>query len=76
MEPKVAEFCVDCFATEPAFSPDGKYLYFSSSKGEQDIKQYCIWPLAKVGNEWSQPEKVIDIKDQDIIADFQDIRIK
>lgn len=61
--PKVAEFCTDCFATEPAFSPDGKYLYFSSSKGEQDIKQYCIWRTAKVGNEWSRPEKVIDIKD-------------
>lgn len=74
--PEVAEFCIDCFATEPAFSTDRKYLYFSSSKGEQEITQYCILRTAKSGDVWGPPEKVIDIKYQEIIADFPDIRIK
>ncbi len=65
-EPKVAEFSIDCFSTEPAFSPDGKYLYYSSSKGMQDIKQYCIWRVEKNGNEWGAPKKVIDIADPKI----------
>jgi hypothetical protein len=60
-EPNVAKFSADCYCTEPAFSPDGKYLYYSSSKGMQDINQYCIWRVEKVGNEWSAPKKVIDI---------------
>ncbi len=65
-EPKVAGFSMDCYATEPAFSPDGKYLYYSSSKGEQDIKQYCIWRVEKIGNNWGNPKKVIDIVDPKI----------
>lgn len=65
-EPQVADFNVDCFACEPAFSPDGKYLFFSSSKGMQDIKQYCIWRVEKIGNEWGEPKKVIDIEDPKI----------
>jgi|AGTN01.1.fsa_nt_gi WD40-like Beta Propeller Repeat. len=59
-KPKVANFSTDCYSTEPAFSPDGKYLYYSSSKGMKDIKQYCIWRVEKAGNEWGEPEKVID----------------
>lgn len=66
-KPKVAEFCVDCYATEPAFSPDGRYLYYSSSKGRPDIKQYCIWRVEKVGNKWGKPKKVIDIVDPNIL---------
>ena len=31
-EPQVASFSEDCYTVEPAFSPDGKYVYFSSSK--------------------------------------------
>jgi Tol biopolymer transport system component len=65
-EPRVAEFSNDCFSTEPAFSPDGKYLYYSSSKGMQDIKQYCIWRVEKIGNKWGEPQKVIDIPDPKI----------
>lgn len=65
-EPKVAEFSIDCYSTEPAFSPDGKYLYYSSSKGMQDIKQYCIWRVEKIDNKWSEPKKVIDIVDPKI----------
>jgi len=65
-EPRVADFNVDCFACEPAFSPDGKYLFFSSSKGEADIKQYCIWRMERVGTEWDQPQKIINIPDPNI----------
>lgn len=62
-EPKVAGFSADCYSTEPAFSPDGKYLYYSSSKGMQNIKQYSIWRVEKIGNEWGNAKKVIDIAD-------------
>lgn len=65
-EPKVAEFSTDCYSTEPAFSPDGKYLYYSSSKGMQNIKQYCIWRVEKDGDKWGEPKKVIDIIDPKI----------
>ncbi|MDD2305235.1 MAG: hypothetical protein PHP53_11110 [Prolixibacteraceae bacterium] len=65
-EPQVADFCMDCFACEPAFSPDGKYLFFSSSKGETDIKQYCIWRMERVGAQWGHPQKIINITDPNI----------
>ena len=67
--PQLATFCMDCFATEPAFSPDGKYLYFSSSKGMEDIRQYCIWRVEKEGDKWVNPKKVIDI-DEPYIWEF------
>lgn len=60
-EPEVASFLADCYASEPAFSPDGKYLYFSSSKGEKDIKEYSIWRAERSGNGWGNTRKVIDI---------------
>jgi len=60
-EPQVADFSADCFATEPAFSPDGKYLFFSSSKGEADIRKYSIWRLERIGTGWGHLQKIIDI---------------
>ena len=66
-EPEIASFSTDCYAVEPAFSPDGKYLYFSSSRGEKDIKQYCIWRMERVENHWEKAKKVIDIEDPDIL---------
>jgi len=65
-EPQVADFNMDCFACEPAFSPDGKYLVFSSSRGEADIRQYCIWRIERVGTGWGNPQKMIDITDPGI----------
>ncbi|HEY3388980.1 MAG TPA: hypothetical protein VGK38_05375 [Prolixibacteraceae bacterium] len=65
-EPKVAEFSADCYTTEPAFSPDGRYLFYSSSKGMKDINQYSIWRIEKVGDKWVNPKKVIDITDPKI----------
>jgi hypothetical protein len=64
--PKVAEFSTDCYATEPAFSPDGKYLYFSSSKGMKEIKNYSIWRVRKTGSGWSESRRVIDADDPTI----------
>lgn len=64
---KIADFSAECYAVEPAFSPDGKYLYFSSSRGMEDIKQYCIWRLERVGNQWGKAKKVIDIEEPDIL---------
>lgn len=64
--PKVAEFSTDCYASEPAFSPDGKYLYFSSGKGMKDIKNYSIWRVTKTADSWGDARKVIDIEDPTI----------
>jgi hypothetical protein len=66
-DPALAAFVGDGHATEPAFSPDGKSLYYSSSQGEEDIKQYSIWRVRKVEGAWSAPEKVIDIEEPDIM---------
>lgn len=60
-KPCVFDFCADCFATEPAFSPDGKYLFFSSGKGEKDLKNYSIWRMERVGDSWGKAQKIIDI---------------
>ena len=65
-EPNIAAFFSDYYAVEPAFSPDGKYLYFSSSKGMKDIKQFSIWRVEKVGGKWGNATKVIDNTDPDI----------
>lgn len=65
-EPQVADFCVDCFATEPTFSPNGRYLFFSSSKGETDIKRYSIWRLERTESGWENLHKIIDIDDPNI----------
>ncbi|MGA2408718.1 MAG: hypothetical protein ABSF81_18480 [Bacteroidales bacterium] len=59
--PDTAIFSKDCWATEPAFSPDGRYLYFSTSKGKTDIKYYNLWRVIKIRDGWSQPESLFDI---------------
>ncbi len=56
-----AFFSKDCWTTEPAFSPDGKSLFFSSSKGKSDIMSYSLWRIIKTGNKWSQPENLFDV---------------
>ncbi len=60
--PDTAEFSKDCWATEPAFSPDGRYLYFSASIGKTDISNYNIWRIEKSDDGWSEPVPVIDIE--------------
>ena len=56
-----AIFSKDCWATEPAFSPDGQYLYFSTSKGKTDTKNYSLWRVKKIKEGWSQPESLFDV---------------
>lgn len=60
-EPDTAEFSEDCWTTEPAFSPDGQYLYFSSSKGKSYITNYSLWRIKKTASGWSEPESLFDI---------------
>lgn len=59
--PDTAIFSRDCWATEPTFSPDGKYLYFSTSKEKMDIKYYSLWRVKKIRDMWSPPESLFDI---------------
>jgi Tol biopolymer transport system component len=59
--PDTAIFSKDCWATEPAFSPDNRYLYFSTSKGKSDIKYYSLWRIKKTVDSWSQPESLFDV---------------
>jgi Tol biopolymer transport system component len=59
--PDTAVFSKDCWATEPAFSPGGQYLYYSTSKGKSDIKYYSLWRVKKIKHGWSQPESLFDI---------------
>jgi hypothetical protein len=56
-----ATFLKNDWATQPAFSPDGQYLYFSSSLGDSDIQYYKICRCKKIGKGWSEPEVVIDM---------------
>jgi Tol biopolymer transport system component len=60
-KPDTAVFVNDCWATEPAFSPDGKFLYFSTSKGKSEIKDYSLWRVKKVKDGWSGPENLFEI---------------
>lgn len=64
--PDTAFFSRDCWATEPTFSPDGKYLYFSTSKGKKDIRYYNLWRINKIRKGWSQPESLFDIGEDSI----------
>jgi len=59
--PDTAEFSEDCWATEPVFSPDGRYLYFSTSMGKSNIKDYNLWRIKKTKDGWSEPVSLFDV---------------
>ncbi len=59
--PEIAPFLKDDWATQAVFSPDGQYLYFSSSRGRSDIEHYSLWRSRKTENGWSEPESVVDL---------------
>ena len=59
--PEPAAFLKDDWATQPFFSPDGQYLYYSTSRGKSDIRHYSLWRSRKVGDGWSEPESVLDL---------------
>lgn len=53
-KPQVADFCGMYSDLEPAFSPDGKRLYFSSSRpvtGNKN-KDFDIWYVTKTNGQW------------------------
>jgi Tol biopolymer transport system component len=56
-EPQVAPFAGKFTDLEPAFSADGKTLYFASNrplKGEEP-KDFDIWKVTRSGNGWGEP---------------------
>ncbi|MCP4181579.1 MAG: hypothetical protein GY756_27765 [bacterium] len=61
-EPKIASFsCMGNSDLYPAFSYDGKEIYFTSGRSDTsnpDINNRCIWKVKKNGNDWSKPEVV------------------
>lgn len=59
--PEYAAFLKDAGATQPAFSPDGEFLYYSTSYGKSDTRHFRICRSRKIEGEWSEPEDVIDM---------------
>lgn len=59
IEPEVASFSGRHSDLEPAFSPDGKTLYFSSNRPLQDTgddKDFDIWYVTKIDGVWRNPK--------------------
>ncbi|WP_435353408.1 hypothetical protein [Emticicia sp. SJ17W-69] len=59
-QPEIASFCGQYNDLEPAFSPDGTKLYFSSDRplSGTDKKDYDIWFITKTNGEWSNPQNM------------------
>lgn len=56
-KPSIASFAGNYSDLEPAFSADGKTLYFASNRplsGDQ-IKDFDIWKVTRQGDTWSEP---------------------
>ena len=58
--PVVAPFSGKFGDLEPAFSPDGMKLYFSSNRpiDGSEPKDYDIWVVEKTNGRWSDPRTV------------------
>lgn len=58
--PQVAPFSGNFSDLEPAFSPDGKKLFFCSNRSVsgQQTKDYDIWVIEKTGGGWSNPKNL------------------
>lgn len=59
--PDTASFSRGCYATEPTFSADGKWIYYSSSKGKENILFYNLWRAKKTSSGWSEGESVLNL---------------
>jgi Tol biopolymer transport system component len=59
-EPFVASFSGRYSDLEPAFSPDGKRIYFSSNRPTEgkDVKDFDIWVVEKINGNWSAAKNV------------------
>jgi hypothetical protein len=59
-KPEIAPFANTYNFLEPAFSPDGKKLFFSSNRpltGDK-AKDFDIWWVEKINGKWSEPQNV------------------
>ena len=58
--PQVALFSGRYSDMEPAFAPDGKKLFFSSSRSDTapQNKNYDIWYVEKINGQWLNPRNV------------------
>ena len=56
--PITAEFSTEGWDHEPHISPDGKKLYFGTTriKPGEDSPSYGIWVMNRIENGWSEPE--------------------
>ena len=59
-KPEVASFSGKYSDLEPAFSSDGKRIYFSSNRPitGNDPKDYDIWYVEKAGRTWTTPKNI------------------
>jgi len=61
-KPEVASFCGKFSDLEPAFSPDGKRLYFVSNRPLLDtstgVKDFDIWFVEKQNGSWAKPTRM------------------
>jgi hypothetical protein len=61
-KPEVAPFCGKYSDLEPAFSPDGKRLYFVSNRSLDDTllksKDFDIWFVEKINGVWVNPKNM------------------
>jgi len=59
-EPEVASFSGKYSDLEPAYSPDGKKLYFSSNRPTEgsNTKDFDIWVVENANGEWSEPKNL------------------
>ncbi len=59
-KPVIASFAGKYSDLEPAFSADGKKLFFSSNRplGGTEIKDFDIWVVEKESGKWGEPENI------------------
>lgn len=60
-QPDTAAFSKGCFTTEPTFSADGQWIYYSSSKGKANVLDYNLWRVRKSADGWTNAESVLNI---------------
>lgn len=59
-KPEVATFSGNFNDLEPAFSPDGSTLYFSSNRPSagKTVKDYDVWFVTKQNGKWVNPQQM------------------
>lgn len=59
-KPEIAPFAGKYSDLEPAFSADGKQLYFASNRPIQGTmpKDFDIWVVSKQNNQWGEPQNI------------------